>query len=277
MARVPTDRFAEQLQETVRRVLGQRPGDLGTPFELGTLGQNSQFLRVTGSPTASGGIDYYPAKRRVKNSSTGAWTDAADGATLWLENIVGDELVTDGTAIYWAKQFRDQWDVSGTIRPLFVTVGTTECETAIDSFATMDETSSSSTTAALVTDPTLGTRRIQTKDWRKVMQKGEGVVTVTDPGTGTITFNLNAGVRQQTTMTGNRSLALSNEFSNALFTLRLAQDATGNRQPTWFSGIIPMYGVMPPVLPLANAVTEYGFERLGAGSYRLRGYNSWLS
>ena len=54
--------------------------------------------------------------------------------------------------------------------------------------------------------------------------------------------------------------------TNALFTLRLAQDATGGRTPTWFSGIIPTYGVMPPVNGMANAVTEFGFERLGGVS-----------
>lgn len=266
-----TKRIADAVRK-IERLPVQRPGP-----PVPNTGQNTQFLRVTGAGTSFGGLNFFPAKRQEFDRDTAAKSDAADGATLWLINVVGSDLVTDGTGYYKAKQLRDAFDVSGTIRPLFITATDDECTSDIDSFPTMDEQDATANTGFLVTDPTAGTRRILAEDLRKVGYKGEGVTTVTDLGTGTITFSLANSTRQKVVMTGNRTLALSNEYANAEFRLQLIQDGTGNRSPTWFSGIIPAFGVMPPVNPLPDSVTEFGFERLGAGSYRQRGVNYWQS
>src|SRR5690349_19609080 len=57
---------------------------------------------------------------------------------------------------------------------------------------------------------------------------------VGNSGAGTVTLNFNNGNCQKVTMTGNCTFgAPSNLLAGALYTLRLVEDATGSRSPSW--------------------------------------------
>lgn len=82
---------------------------------------------------------------------------------------------------------------------------------------------------------------------------------VTDPGTGTITFNLALSDMHATTLTGNRNLALSNVQVGQRFNLTLKQDGTGNHTVTWWGGIQWPGGVAPTLTPTPNRSDVFEF------------------
>lgn len=104
-------------------------------------------------------------------------------------------------------------------------------------------------------------------------------VTLTDPvidigfqtasDGATITFDLGSGkyTKQQATLGGNRTLALSNELVGMVFMIDLIQDATGSRTVTWFSGISWAGGSAPTLTTTANKRDSFGFVVTGAGAY----------
>lgn len=57
------------------------------------------------------------------------------------------------------------------------------------------------------------------------------------PDAATITFNLALGSVFQTTLGGNRTLAVENAQGQQKFEVIFIQDATGSRVPTWFNTI----------------------------------------
>lgn len=265
MARVPTDGFARQLQQVVRKVLGQKPGDLGTPFDFAPTGQNLQFIRVTGVGTTVSGRTYYPGVPQRKNPTSGVVADVSPSVTVWLEDINGHDIVTDGTARYLAKQVNSGTNVSGTTRALFETVAQ-ECSTAAADFPTIDETQTQPTTKLLASDPALGTRNLQLQDAAKAIQKAQGVFTITYSATPTL--NLHNGLRQRLTMAGNPTISISNDWDTAAFLLETVQDGTGGRVPTFWSGITWQGQIQPRPTLTANARDLYHFERIASGNYR---------
>ena len=68
---------------------------------------------------------------------------------------------------------------------------------------------------------------------------------VTDPGTGTINFNVAVSDMHATTLTGNRTLTLSNVQVGQRFNLTLKQDGTGSRTVNWWAGIQWPGGTVP--------------------------------
>lgn len=93
---------------------------------------------------------------------------------------------------------------------------------------------------------------------------------VKDPQTvadaATITFNLANGAIQNTTLGGNRTLAISNLLAGQSFALVIKQDATGSRIPVWFispgagtHAIKWVNGVVPTLSTAANAVDIFAF------------------
>lgn len=83
----------------------------------------------------------------------------------------------------------------------------------------------------------------------------------------TITFDLDVSNLHTVTLGGNRTLALSNVSVGQVFILRLVQDGTGSRVPTFFSTIKWPAGVAPTLSTAANAVDVFGFICTSSGNY----------
>lgn len=79
-----------------------------------------------------------------------------------------------------------------------------------------------------------------------------GIAVATDGST--VTFNLRTSPKQQVTLGGNRTLALSSgSYKKGLvFALKLIQDGTGSRTVTWFSTIRWPGGVAPTLATAAG-------------------------
>jgi len=91
------------------------------------------------------------------------------------------------------------------------------------------------------------------------------IVTAADGAT--VTFDLQDGNIHQVTLGGNRTLALSNEKVGQAFIIRLIQDATGSRDPTWFTTINWDGGEEPTESTDANAIDVFGFIVTASGIY----------
>ena len=80
----------------------------------------------------------------------------------------------------------------------------------------------------------------------------------------TITFDMNSSNTHTVTLAGNRTLAVSNVRVGQKFTIRLVQDAVGNRTVTWWSGI---KWAVPTLSAVANKVDWFGFVCTGSGTF----------
>jgi hypothetical protein len=86
----------------------------------------------------------------------------------------------------------------------------------------------------------------------------------------TVNFDLDNGANQKHSveLTGNATFALTNPATNYPFVLRIAQDSTGSRIVTWFSGITWIDAGSAPTLNTdASSVNLVGFICTGAGAY----------
>lgn len=88
------------------------------------------------------------------------------------------------------------------------------------------------------------------------------VVTATDAAT--VTFDLSRGDRQQVTLGGNRTLALSGDQDGRSFMLLLIQGGSGSNTPTWFSGIKWPGGTEPTLTTTAGKIDAFTFQRVGS-------------
>lgn len=93
----------------------------------------------------------------------------------------------------------------------------------------------------------------------------QGIVAATD--SATITFDMSLGNTQSVTMGGNRTLALSNVKVGQVFMLRLTQDGTGTRVPTWFTTIKWAGGTAPTLTTTASKTDVLGFICTSTGNY----------
>ena len=151
-----------------------------------------------------------------------------------------------------------------------------DCETTVEDFTLRTPNTALPTDRLLVSDPVNHTLNAwQADQMAQLIQATDGFLVAADGPT--VTFNLTSSTKHVTTAGGNRTYALSNEYPNAVFTVRTIQNGTGGFAPTFWSGITWRYGAQPPVLPLPNAVTDLTFERTGTGAYRHRGTDYWLS
>lgn len=175
-----------------------------------------------------------------------------------------DKLVTELTALAAAPAVGDLFmvvDISDTTDDAG---GTTKKITAANLFVNLVTLTGIETlTNKTLTSPTLNTATIN----NPVMTAPTEVWVVASDA-ATVTFNLAAGNKQNVTLGGNRTLALSNVQSGHVFLLRLKQDATGSRTVTWFSGISWAGGGTPPTLTTtANKADVFGFVRTGSNTY----------
>lgn len=85
----------------------------------------------------------------------------------------------------------------------------------------------------------------------------------------TIDFDLEDGNVFTTTLAGNRTLSVSNEAVDQVFWLRIKQDATGTRVPTWWSGITwaTYDGNAPTMTTTASKLDSIMFLVTGSGTY----------
>lgn len=65
----------------------------------------------------------------------------------------------------------------------------------------------------------------------------------------------------------NGTLSLSNEDTNQVFIVELAQDGTGSRTVSWWSGISWAGGTAPTLTTTASKRDVFGFRVTGAGTY----------
>jgi hypothetical protein len=91
--------------------------------------------------------------------------------------------------------------------------------------------------------------------------------TATDAAT--TTYDLSSNDKWKHTLGGNRTLALANVGDGQAFILRLAQDATGSRTVTWWSGITWMTtgGAVPTLATAASKVNVFSFVQTGTNAY----------
>lgn len=100
------------------------------------------------------------------------------------------------------------------------------------------------------------------------------IVTVSDGSI--ITFNLNSSNVQQTTLGGNRTLAVSNVSVGQRFMIKLKQDGTGSRTVTWFSGIKWPGNTVPTLTTTANYWDWFGFICTGTGVYGTGDFDAFI-
>lgn len=107
-------------------------------------------------------------------------------------------------------------------------------------------------------------------DARGDLSLNQTLNTVTDGGTGTVTFDIANGTDNLHTVTlgGNRTLALSNVDVGNRFIIRITQDGTGTRVPTWWSTINWADGGTAPTLTTtANKTDVFGFICTAANTF----------
>lgn len=108
----------------------------------------------------------------------------------------------------------------------------------------------------------------------RVLQRAPS--TPSDDGT-TVTLDRAGGAETfEKTLTGNRTLAVSNAAVGDWFKIRLQQDATGSRTVTWFGGIKwAGGGTVPTLTTTANKADLFEFYKRADGGYDgfVRGQN----
>lgn len=90
---------------------------------------------------------------------------------------------------------------------------------------------------------------------------------VTDADATTITFDMSASNVHVVTLSGNRTLAVSNVSVGQYFSIELIQDGTGGRSVTWFSTIKWQNSVVPTLLASAGNKDTFVFRCTGTNTY----------
>lgn len=90
---------------------------------------------------------------------------------------------------------------------------------------------------------------------------------LTVPDGATITFNLSDSSLFNTTLGGNRTLAIQSGVLGQRFFTRLTQDATGSRTVTWFAGANFPGGTAPTLTTTANKADWIGFVNISGTTY----------
>ena len=91
----------------------------------------------------------------------------------------------------------------------------------------------------------------------------------TEADGATITFDMDQSNNYTAELGGNRTLAVSNVDAGQKFTIRLTQDATGSREPTWWSGItwLTSDGSDPTLKTGSGEIDYFGFISTSGGYY----------
>lgn len=106
---------------------------------------------------------------------------------------------------------------------------------------------------------------ILTQNTLKLKRTYQDIVSEADGAT--ITFDLADGNIQQTTLAGNRTLALANVKVGQAFVVRLTQDGTGSRLVTWWSDINWDNNSTPVLTTTPGRTDVFGFLCTLSGNY----------
>lgn len=114
-------------------------------------------------------------------------------------------------------------------------------------------------------DVTAGTNATAShyNDLRKDLLTGRNTIYAESDG-ATVTFDLDNGKIQEVTLSGNRTLALSNDNAGQVFTVILVQDGSGNRTVTWWANIKWQDDVEPTLDTAAGGIDVFCFIRRGS-------------
>jgi hypothetical protein len=221
---------------------------------------------------------------KVLGSKPGAsqlvMTDATTGATLSpLATGTSSVLISNGANVpSWSPLATDTFTqyllLSGRSGGQFITGGTGSGESVL-----IDSTSHA-TKGNILLGPNGGNVGIGTltpavkfdvngnANISGTLQIQASAETITaDTDAATITFNLSASNIHMVTLSGNRTLVLSNSIVGQIFNIRLKQDGTGSRTVTWFSGISWPGGTAPTLTTTANKADSFVFVCTGTGTY----------
>jgi hypothetical protein len=130
-----------------------------------------------------------------------------------------------------------------------------------------DSSTKIATTAFVAACTTISASNITTGTLPAAQLPAGTLQTATDGATITFALSSNLNDKWQTTLGGNRTLALSGGFTGQVFTLLINQDATGTRTVTWFSTIRWAGGTAPTLTTTASKSDLFVFECIGSGSY----------
>lgn len=103
--------------------------------------------------------------------------------------------------------------------------------------------------------------RITSSD--KILGVASAFPSVAVADAATITFNCNAGNFFETTLEGNRTLAVSGVTEGQNIQVALKQDDDGSRTVTWWPNIYWPGGVVPVLTTTPGAVDVFGFRCIG--------------
>lgn len=114
---------------------------------------------------------------------------------------------------------------------------------------------------------TTDTQTLSSKTLTKPIINGSVSAFTTDSDASTVTFDMAASNVHTVVLAGNRTLAVSNVSVGQPFILRLVQDSTGSRVPTWFTTIKWVGGVAPALTTTANKIDTFGFICTSTDNY----------
>ena len=88
-----------------------------------------------------------------------------------------------------------------------------------------------------------------------------------DSDAAVITFDMGDTNKHTVTLGGNRTLAVSDDYSGQTFLVTLVQDGTGSRTVTWWSNISWVGGSAPTLTTTADKADTFGFLVVSSGNY----------
>ena len=83
----------------------------------------------------------------------------------------------------------------------------------------------------------------------------------------TVTFDMSSGNIHTVTLGGNRTLAVTGVSVGQSFMIRLAQDVSGGRTVTWWSGIKWPGGAAPTLSTTGDTVDSFVFTCIDTNTY----------
>lgn len=216
-------------------VINYANGDVVITHTAGILTMGTGDLRVTTAGTNTASV------------VTVGGTQTLAGKTLTAAKIVSGGFLADA---------------NGNELIIFTTTASAVNEITIANGATGN---APSITASGETNVDLNIGAKGTGEVKHTTATYQDIVTATDGAT--ITFDVSDGNTQNVVMAGNRTLAISNAKVGQWFVLRLVQDGTGTRVPTWFTTIKWAGGVAPTLTTTINKADTFLFLVTSSGNY----------
>ena len=208
---------------------------------------NASTLYIGSAPTAGTNVTVSNAWALYVNA----------GASRFNANVLL------GTSLQFAQTVASLFDTNANELLILRTTASATNEITITNAATTTAPSITATGSDTNIDLNIGAKG--TGAVKHTTSTYQDIVTATDGAT--VTFDVSDGNLQTVTLGGNRTLAISNAKVGQVFMLRLVQDATGSRVPTFFSTIKWAGGAAPTLTTTASKVDIVGFIVTSSGNY----------